>query len=399
VGDNIVNQLLAKIDGVDCLNNVLLIAMTNRIDLLDPAVLREGRFEVHIEIALPTEEGRREIFVIHTKQLRESKMLEADVNLDELAALSKNFTGANIQGVVKSALSNAMNRRVDMTKLTSIGNTDVKNFTVTREDFLAAFKDVKPVFGFSEDDLSAHVVGEIVPYGQRWDRLTSELLQKIEAVKQPYAKNRLSTILLSGDDGSGKTALAVHLAKKSGIPFIRMLAAVKMQNYTDIGKVSQIAKLFDEAYKSPLSMLIIDDVDQLVEYYDDGPRFSTSLTSSLRTRLNTLPPVGHKLLVVCTTSRMDVLKRLGIARTVGSVVEVPMLNAEEGLSFLKGSKVTFADEAAVRAALPAHIGIKHLHAAIDEAVQLAHGTGASEDQLTITAESLRQSLAMRRHDE
>jgi len=58
VASNIVNQLLSMIDGVDSLNNILLIAMTNRKDLIDPAILRPGRFEVHIEISLPNEPGR-----------------------------------------------------------------------------------------------------------------------------------------------------------------------------------------------------------------------------------------------------------------------------------------------------------------------------------------------------
>ena len=58
VADNIVNQLLSIIDGVETLNNILVIGMTNRLDLIDKAVLRPGRFEVHIEIGLPDEHGR-----------------------------------------------------------------------------------------------------------------------------------------------------------------------------------------------------------------------------------------------------------------------------------------------------------------------------------------------------
>lgn len=58
VSDNVVNQLLSKIDGVNELPNILIIGMTNRIDLIDEAVLRPGRLEVHIEISLPNEEGR-----------------------------------------------------------------------------------------------------------------------------------------------------------------------------------------------------------------------------------------------------------------------------------------------------------------------------------------------------
>lgn len=58
------------IDGVDSLNNILLIGMTNRKDLIDPAIIRPGRFEVHIEVGLPDEDGRVQIFDIHTKQMK-----------------------------------------------------------------------------------------------------------------------------------------------------------------------------------------------------------------------------------------------------------------------------------------------------------------------------------------
>ena len=62
VGDNVVNQLLSKMDGVDQLNNILVIGMTNRLDLIDTALLRPGRFEIQIEISLPDEKGRKDIF-------------------------------------------------------------------------------------------------------------------------------------------------------------------------------------------------------------------------------------------------------------------------------------------------------------------------------------------------
>lgn len=77
--DTVVNQLLSMIDGVDSLNNVLVIGMTNRKDLIDTALLRSGRLEVHIEIGLPDEPGREQIFRIHTRQLRETGHLAEDM--------------------------------------------------------------------------------------------------------------------------------------------------------------------------------------------------------------------------------------------------------------------------------------------------------------------------------
>lgn len=84
--DNVVNQLLSMIDGVNALNNILVIGMTNRKDLIDEAVLRPGRFEVHIEVGLPDEAGRQQILKIHTDKLYKNKAIEDDVDLAQLAA-------------------------------------------------------------------------------------------------------------------------------------------------------------------------------------------------------------------------------------------------------------------------------------------------------------------------
>ena len=99
-------------DGVDQLNNVLIIGMTNRLDMIDEALLRPGRLEVHIEISLPDEAGRQQILTIHTNKMRTNGVMADDVNVTELAALTKNFSGAEIGGLVKSATSFAFNRHV-----------------------------------------------------------------------------------------------------------------------------------------------------------------------------------------------------------------------------------------------------------------------------------------------
>lgn len=110
VHDNVVNQLLSMIDGVDSLNNILVIGMTNRKDLLDEAVLRPGRFEVHIEVSLPNEQGRFEILSIHTAQMKKSDVLSKEVDLKKIATITNNYTGAELEAVVKSASSWAFNR-------------------------------------------------------------------------------------------------------------------------------------------------------------------------------------------------------------------------------------------------------------------------------------------------
>ncbi|MCG2896604.1 MAG: proteasome-activating nucleotidase [Acidilobus sp.] len=91
-------QLLAELDGFDPLEGVKVVAATNRIDLLDPALLRPGRFDRLIEVPLPDKRGRVEILRIHTRSMKLK-----DVDLEEVAALTEGFSGAELKAVVTEA--------------------------------------------------------------------------------------------------------------------------------------------------------------------------------------------------------------------------------------------------------------------------------------------------------
>ncbi|TMS22368.1 Vesicle-fusing ATPase [Larimichthys crocea] len=118
VHDTVVNQLLSKIDGVEQLNNILVIGMTNRPDLIDEALLRPGRLEVKMEIGLPDEKGRIQILHIHTTKMRQYDLLHSDVDIKELAVETKNYSGAELEGLVRAAQSTAMNRHIKVRYLT-----------------------------------------------------------------------------------------------------------------------------------------------------------------------------------------------------------------------------------------------------------------------------------------
>jgi hypothetical protein len=118
VRDSVVNQLLAKMDGVKQASNVLVVGLTNRPELLDPALLRPGRLEVHLRIELPDLLGRRDILRIHTRRMRDAGALSAeavamveDVTEQGLAARSEYFSGAEIAGLGKFPSQQA-NRRI-----------------------------------------------------------------------------------------------------------------------------------------------------------------------------------------------------------------------------------------------------------------------------------------------
>ncbi len=163
IEDTVVNQLLSKMDGVDQLNNVLIIGITNRIDLIDEALLRPGRFGVLMEISLPDEHGRYQILNIHTAKIRKNGVMDHDVDIKELARLTKDFSGAAISELVKSATSFAFNRHVKVGAMAGISE-DVKGLRVNADDFSNALEEVQPALGVSEDELAQAVPNGIIHY-------------------------------------------------------------------------------------------------------------------------------------------------------------------------------------------------------------------------------------------
>lgn len=332
VGDNVVNQLLAKMDGVDQLNNILIIGMTNRLDLIDNALLRPGRFEIQIEISLPDEKGRKEILLIHTKKMAENNILGKDVDFDELAALTKNFTGAELEGLCNSASSFAINQ---FTKSENIAKVDenIANMKLTRNDFLLALNEVKPAFGVNEDDLNMNFPYGIIEYNQKIHSVFEKLNSYIEQVKHSDTE-RLTSVLLHGEPGVGKTAIASMIALKSEFPFIKMLSAESLVGMSEAMKMSTIDNVFRDVYKSPLNVLVIDKIETLINYVPIGPRFSNEILQMLIVNLNKRPPNGRRLLIIGTTSQYSVLKHMSLAENFTKTIELKKVRTIDEVSIV-----------------------------------------------------------------
>ena len=114
VTERVVNTILAEMDGLEELNNVVLIGATNRPNLIDPALLRPGRFDELIYVGTPDTAGRRRILAIHTKDMPLTK----DVDLEVLAQRTEHFTGADLEDLTRRAGLSALRRSLDSTKVT-----------------------------------------------------------------------------------------------------------------------------------------------------------------------------------------------------------------------------------------------------------------------------------------
>ena len=324
VGDSVVNQLLSKLDGVDQLNNVLLIGMTNRKDMIDDALLRPGRLEVHMEISLPDEHGRAQILKIHTQKMRNNNIMDTDVDLDELAHLTKNFSGAEIGGLVKSASSFAFNRHVKVGTVAGISD-DIVNMKVNRHDFENALEEVKPAFGVSEEELERCIRGGIIHYSPFIGNILDEGRLIIQQVQQA-GSTPLFSVILHGPPGSGKTALAAKIAADSGFPFIKLLSPENTIGFNEGAKIEYMRKIFDDAYKSPLSVVVMDNIERIIEWVPVGPRFSNAVLQALMVLLGKTPPKGRRLLILATTTQRSVLQHLDLFDSFDSEIAVPNVN-------------------------------------------------------------------------
>ncbi|HJM01097.1 MAG TPA: CDC48 family AAA ATPase [Nitrosopumilus sp.] len=134
VTENIVSQILTEIDGLEELHNVLIIGATNRLDIVDEALLRPGRFDRIIEVGNPDSKGRKHIFEIHTKK----KPLENNVDLKKLVEVTDGFSGAEIAAITNRAALVALKRYV------SGKSQNIKEIKITQQDLIDAVDKVRP---------------------------------------------------------------------------------------------------------------------------------------------------------------------------------------------------------------------------------------------------------------
>ncbi|TAJ75216.1 MAG: AAA family ATPase, partial [Gallionellaceae bacterium] len=134
VTENVVSQILTEIDGLEELHNVVIIGATNRLDIIDPALLRPGRFDRIIEVAQPDAKSREHIFRIHTRK----KPLAGDVNFTKLVELTGGFTGADIFEVCNRAALISLKRHIGGKP------QSVKDVKITQTDLVEAIQKIKP---------------------------------------------------------------------------------------------------------------------------------------------------------------------------------------------------------------------------------------------------------------
>ena len=394
VHDNVVNQLLTKLDGMQSLDNVLVVGITNRRDLLDPAVLRPGRLELQVEVGLPDRKGRTQIFNIHTARMRAEGLLATDVDIDTLAEVTGNYSGAEIKGLVGAAQSHALARYLkdaddvsgdapsaSPSSDSSSSDSSSSRLNVTMDDFTRAMREVRPAMGADEEALaSMRPLGvlcscttgssEVSPHKRARDAI-GPLLRAVARRRprdDPNAANEGGSsssglrsrgvgaagpdhlaILVHGPPGSGKSAAVAAAAQRGDgedqegdllFPHVRVFRAdVAAASGGDVEHALRTA--FDDAVKSNLSLLVVDGLETLlgVAPGDAAPagesRTASETARALLALLRRPPPPGRRLAVVATTSSPRALDALGLSSAFHASVEVPALSPVEVVNVLR----------------------------------------------------------------
>jgi vesicle-fusing ATPase len=300
LSDRLVNQLLSMIDGPESLNNILLIAMTNRLELIDDALLRPGRFEVQIEIGLPDEKGRYDILTIHTNKMAKAGYLDG-VNLHEIANITQNFTGAELESVVKNAVSYCISKDIDPNNLSLIKDINPK---ITQNEIIRSVKEIKPQFGTISTEIDIITKYDFDIYSSNYNKTYLNILDKIKNLK----KGNLITFMIQGDSYIGKTTLACHIAKKSELSCIKFVNSEKLLNC--IHKEQQLYDIFEQGYKTESFVLILDSVEKIIEYSKLGHIYNNKLLQTIYALLAKIIDTTKKIIIILTSSNTELMEQL-----------------------------------------------------------------------------------------
>ncbi|KKN50957.1 hypothetical protein LCGC14_0627460 [marine sediment metagenome] len=305
----VVAQLLALMDGLHGRGKVIVIGATNRPNSLDPALRRPGRFDREIEIKVPNEKGRREVFQIHTRNMP----LDKKISIREFSQITHGFVGADISAVCREAAMAALRRYLPKIDLEAdfIDPELLEQIEVTKEDFEEALKEVVPS-GIREVFVEVPNV--------TWDQVggLQDLKQRlIEAVEWPLSHPTIFTrmgvkppkgILLYGPPGCGKTLLARAVATESEANFISIKGPELLSKWVGESEKA-IREIFRKAKMASPCIIFFDEFDSIAPSrgrHTSDSGVSEKVLSQFLTELDGLE-VSKDLVVIAATNRPDIL--------------------------------------------------------------------------------------------
>jgi transitional endoplasmic reticulum ATPase len=305
----VVSQLLTMMDGLKSRGKVIVIGATNRVNAIDPALRRPGRFDREIKINVPDKTGRLSILKIHTRGMP----LEKKINLDELASMTHGFVGADLESLSKEAAMNVLRKLLPKMKLDAeepIPLEVLEKLIVRQEDFIDALKIVRP---------SAMREVLVETPNVRWDSIgglntiKQELKEAVEwPIKYPESFERMGIrpsrgILLYGPPGTGKTLLAKAVAKESEANFIQIKGPSLLSMW--VGKSEEgMRKIFERARQVAPCIIFFDEIDSLAgkRGAEVGTKVTERVLNQMLAEMDGLEDLND-VLVIGATNRPDML--------------------------------------------------------------------------------------------
>ncbi|WP_129116414.1 CDC48 family AAA ATPase [Halegenticoccus tardaugens] len=305
----VVAQLLSLMDGLEERGQVVVIGATNRIDAIDQALRRGGRFDREIEIGVPDRDGRKEILQVHTRNMP----LADGVDLDVYAENTHGFVGADLESLAKEGAMNALRRirpQLDL-EADEIDADVLDSLVVTEGDFREALKGIEPsalreVF-VEVPDVTWEDVGGLEDTKERL-RETIQWPLEYPEVFQAMDMDSAKGVLLYGPPGTGKTLLAKAVANESTSNFISIKGPELLNKY--VGESEKgVREIFSKARENAPTVVFFDEIDAIAT--ERGRTSSDSgvgerVVSQLLTELDGLEAL-EDVVVVATTNRPDLI--------------------------------------------------------------------------------------------
>jgi transitional endoplasmic reticulum ATPase len=359
VESRVVGQLLSLMDGLDARGDVIVIGATNRVDALDPALRRGGRFDREIEIGVPGEAGRREILDVHTRRMP----LADGVDIDKLAARTHGFVGADLESLAKEAAMTALRRARH-------AGEDLRAVEVTREDVEDAMTAVEP------SAMREYVAEQPTTDFDDVGGLDDAKADLEQAVTWPLQYGPLfdaanttppTGVLLHGPPGTGKTLLAKAIAGESEVNFIHVQGPELLDRYVGESEKA-VREVFERARQSAPAIVFFDEIDAIAGDRDSlgsDSGVGDRVVSQLLTELDRLSDTPN-LVVLAATNRKESLD--------GALLRSGRLE--------RSIEVPTPDEGTRRAVLDVHTRGMALGENIDLDALAAATEGASSADLT-----------------
>ncbi|MEW6329296.1 MAG: AAA family ATPase, partial [Candidatus Micrarchaeota archaeon] len=325
-------------DGLKTRGQVIVIGASNRVNAIDPALRRPGRFDREIEIGIPDRNARKEILQIHTRNMP----IAEDVSLDELANITHGYTGADISSLTKESAMKALRRILPKIDLEQefIPPQILEDLRVTREDFFNALREIHPS--------ALREVFVEVP-NVRWtdvgglDEIKRELKEAIELpLKKPEVFTKLGIrpvrgILLVGLPGTGKTLFAKAVATESEANFISIKGPELLSKWFGESEKA-VRELFRKARQAAPCIIFIDEIDAVASWRggsDEGTRAGERVVNALLTEMDGLQNLKN-VVVLAATNRPDILDpALLRPGRFDRVLQIPVPDEDTRLEILK----------------------------------------------------------------